>query len=84
MERTCTIAVYVHVYNIIICTWRHIADVSIHPGCRLCGAYAVAVGVMTHELVVACSAWALYLRVDVITRRKGVCTYAWVRCRYGI
>ena len=56
------------------------------PGCRLCGAYMVAVGVITHELVVACSACAraLYLRVDVITRRKGVCTYAWVRCRYGI
>ena len=31
------------------------------PGYRLCGAYAVAVGVITHELVVACSAcaWAL-------------------------
>ena len=58
----------------------------VHPGCRLCGAYAVAVGVITHELVVACSAcaWALLLRVDVITRRKGVCTYAWARCRYGI
>ena len=26
------------------------------PGCRLCGAYAVAVGVITHELVVARSA----------------------------
>ena len=25
------------------------------PGCRLCGAYAVAVGVIVHELVVACS-----------------------------
>ena len=39
----------------------YIADVSIHPGCRLCGAYAVAVGVIMHELVVACSAcaWAL-------------------------
>ena len=61
MERACTIAVYVHVYIIIICTWRHIEDVSIHPGYRLCGAYAVAVGVITHELVVACSAcaWAL-------------------------
>ena len=56
------------------------------PGCRLSGAYAVAVGVITHELVVACSActWALYLRVDVIARRKGVSTYAWVRCCYGI
>ena len=25
------------------------------PGCRLCSAYAVAVGVIAHELVVACS-----------------------------
>ena len=25
------------------------------PGCRLCGAYTVAVGVIAHELVVACS-----------------------------
>ena len=25
------------------------------PGYRLCGAYAVAVGVIAHELVVACS-----------------------------
>ena len=51
------------------------------PVFRLCGAYAAAVGVITHELVVACSACAraLYLRVDVITRRKGVCTYAGVR-----
>ena len=28
------------------------------PECRLCGAYAVAVSVITHELVVACSACA--------------------------
>ena len=28
------------------------------PGCRLCGTYAVAFGVITHELVVACSACA--------------------------
>ena len=28
------------------------------PGCRLSGAYAVAVGVITHEVVLACSACA--------------------------
>ena len=58
MKHAYTIAVYVHVYIIRICTWRHTADVCIHPGC---GAYAVAVGVITHKLVVACSAcaWAL-------------------------
>ena len=28
------------------------------PGCRICGAYADAVGVITHELVVVCSAYA--------------------------
>ena len=58
MEGACTIAVYVHVY--IICTWRHIADVSGAAARmqRLCGAYAVAVGVIAHELVVACSACA--------------------------
>ena len=39
-------------------TWRRIADVSGAAARmqRLCGAYAVAVGVMAHELVVACSA----------------------------
>ena len=30
------------------------------PGCRLCGAYAVAVGVIAHELAVACSAGGPY------------------------
>ena len=55
MERACTIAVYVHVHIIVICTWRHITDVPIHLGCRLCGAYVVAVGVITHELDMACS-----------------------------
>ena len=48
---------------------------SIHPGCRLCGANAVAVGVITHELVVACSVWAWALKLlcctpNVATRRR--------------
>ena len=30
------------------------------PKCRLCGAYAVAVGVIAHELVVACSTGSGY------------------------
>ena len=30
------------------------------PGCRLCGAYVVAVGVIAHELVVACSTGSGY------------------------
>ena len=44
----------------IICMFMgHIADVSgAALGCRWWGAYAVAVGVITHELVVACSVCA--------------------------
>ena len=43
-------------------TWRRIADVSGAPARmqRLCGAYAVAVGVIAHELVVACSTGSGY------------------------
>ena len=39
-------------------TWRRIADVSgAAAGTQtLCGAYLIAVGVMAHEHVVACSA----------------------------
>ena len=60
-------------------------DWPVRPlGCGLCGAYAVSVGVITHELVVACSACAGALWVDVIKRHIAVCTYAWVRCRYGV
>ena len=38
-------------------TWRRIADVfgAAARMQKLCGAYAVAVGVIAHELVVACS-----------------------------
>ena len=49
----------VRVFVLYVCAraWRRIADV---PGAAdgmqiLCGAYAVAVGVIAHELVVACS-----------------------------
>ena len=56
---------YARVCVLYVCvrTWRRIADVSgAAAGMqRLCDAYSVAVGVMAHELVVACSAcaWAL-------------------------
>ena len=40
--------VYVHGAALWMCLVRP-------PGCRLCGAYAVAVGVIMHELGVACS-----------------------------
>ena len=51
----CACVLYAHAR-----TWRLIADVSgVAAGMqRLCGAYSVAVGVMAHELVVACSACA--------------------------
>ena len=49
----------VYVRVCIICTYAHVAP---HCGFVWCGrqdgAYAVAVGVMAHELVVACSACA--------------------------
>ena len=52
----------VRVFVLYICarTWRRIADVSGAAARmqRLCGAYAVAVGVMAQELVVACGACA--------------------------
>ena len=49
----CVYYMYVRVYGAVLrmCLVRP-------PGRRLCGAYAVAVGVITHELVVACSACA--------------------------
>ena len=52
---------YNRVRGCIICTYAHV--VSHVSGAaatmqRLCGAYAVAVGVMAHELVVACSTCA--------------------------
>ena len=48
--RVCVIRTYVRVHGAALrmCLVRP-------PGCRLCGAYAVAVGVIAHELVVACS-----------------------------
>ena len=86
------VIVYVRVYIYYMYVRVHGAELRMclvrPPGRRLCGAYAVAVGVIARELVVACSACAraLKLQVDVITRRKGsgVCTYAWVRCSYGV
>ena len=44
----CVIHIYVRVHGAALrmCLVRP-------PGCRLCGAYAVAVGVIAHELVVA-------------------------------
>ena len=52
--RNCVI-VYARVC--MICTCACMAPLRmcpvLPPGCRLCGAYAVAVGVITHELVVA-------------------------------
>ena len=47
--RVCYTYVRVHGAALRMCLVRP-------PGCRLCGAYAVAVGVITHELVVACGA----------------------------
>jgi hypothetical protein len=46
--RICVIRMCVHGAALRMCLVRP-------PGCRLCGAYAVAVGVIAHELVVACS-----------------------------
>ena len=54
------------------------------PGCRFCGAQVVAVGVIVHEVVVACRACVGALWVDGIKQRIAVCTYTWVRCRYGV
>ena len=70
------------------CKWNAHAQWQCMCTCILYvhGTYVVAVGVIKHELVVTCSACAraLKLWVDVIKRRKRVCTYAWVRHRYGI
>ena len=44
-------SMYVHGAALRVCLVRP-------PGCRLSGAYAVAVGGITHELVVVCSACA--------------------------
>ena len=84
-----------HMHNRDVCVYymymaRRIATGGQHmypvrpPRCGICGAYVVGVGVIAHELVVACSACAGALWVDVIKRRIAVCTYAWVRCHYGV
>ena len=73
--------VYVGMY---IYMARRVAPVRLvrTSGFGLCGAYAVAVGVMPNVLVAACSACVEILCVDVIKRCIVVCTYAWVRS-YG-
>ena len=77
--------VYARVY--IICTYAYMAmSPHAHCGCVWCGRrdadYAAHM-----QLRLVLSRMSLLWRavqVDVITRRTGVCTYAWVRCSYGV
>ena len=74
-----------YVHSAPHCDWWEARICPVRPlGCGLCGAYVVAVGVIAYEFVVAFSACAGALRVGVIKRHIAVCTYAWVRFRYGV
>ena len=77
---------YRQVCIMYIYTWLvRSADVpGANFGCELCGAYAAAVGAIGQVLVAVCSVCAGVICVDVIKRCIAVCTYAWVRCRYGV
>ena len=76
----------VRVYYVYIYTWLvRSADVpGANFGCELCGAHAATVGAIAQVLVAVCSVCAGVICVDVIKRCIAVCTYAWVRCRYGV
>ena len=55
------------------------------PGCELWDVdYAASVDAIAHVPVAACSACAGVICVDVTKWYIAVCTYAWVRCHYGV
>ena len=69
-----------------VCVIRMCAYMAPHCGCVWCGRrdadYAAHI-----RLRLVLSRMSLLWRavqVDLIARRKGVCAYAWVRCRYGV
>ena len=74
-----------HMHNRSICAHEYYMYMARHIATgahRLRDAhYTVAVGVLTHELVVACNACAGVLWADVIKQHIAVCTYAWARQR---
>ena len=62
-----------------VCIVRMCAYMAPHCGCVCYGRRdADDAGHMRLSLL-----WRA-VQVDVITRPKGVCAYAWVRCRYGV
>ena len=88
MARSC-LRVCITARDACVCTYMaHCVATGAQRRCVWCDLrdadYAAAVGVITHVLVVACSACAEVIWVDVIKRCTAVCTYAWVRCRYGV
>ena len=67
----------------IICTYAYMAP---HCGCVWCGRRDADYAAQMRLRLVLSRMSLLWraVQVDVIMRRKGVCTYAWVRCRYGV
>ena len=86
LHGVCIVAVYVYKYT--WCAASHLVCSAAVPGANfgrgLCGACAPAVGAIAQVLVAVCSVCAGVICVDVIKRCIAVCTYAWVRCRYGV
>ena len=69
-----------------VCVIRMCACMAPHCDCVWCGRWDA--GYAAHmRLRLVLSRMSLLWRavkVDLIARRKGVCAYAWVRCRYGV
>ena len=74
----CVCYTYVHVHGAALrrCVWcsRQDADYAAHMRLQL---------VLLRMSLQYRLTWHA-VQVDVIAQRKGVCAYAWVRCRYGV
>ena len=72
-----------YIHGALYCVWYEARVCLVHPlECELCGAYAVAVGVVALCLLRCACARAIC--VDVVKQRIAVCTYAWARFGYEV
>ena len=69
-----------------VCVIRMCAYMAPHCGCVWCGRRDADYAAHMRLRLVLSRMSLLWraVQVDVIARRKGVCAYAWVRCRYGV
>ena len=69
-----------------VCVIRMCAYMAPHCGCVWCGRQDANYAAHMRLRLVLSRMGLLWraVQVDLIARRKGVCAYAWVRCRYGV